>query len=85
MLGCLAGTVQVVAAQAVGLLVGRRDGADIAPRFVQRTANQFGESSGTFRAALIGLGVVLFALTIVVNMGARWVVGRAEIRLKGVV
>jgi len=48
-------------------------------------ANQFGESSGTFRAALIGLGVVLFALTIVVNMGARWVVGRAEIRLKGVV
>jgi hypothetical protein len=43
-LGCLAGIVQVVAAQAVGLLVGRREGADIAPRFVQRTANQFGES-----------------------------------------
>jgi phosphate transport system permease protein len=46
-------------------------------------ANQFGESSGTFRAALIGLGVLLFALTILVNMSARWVVGRAEIRLKG--
>lgn len=47
-------------------------------------ANQFGESSGTFRAALIGLGVVLFFMTIVVNVLARWVVGRAEIRLKGV-
>jgi phosphate transport system permease protein len=46
-------------------------------------ANQFGESSGTFRAALIGLGVALFVLTIVVNVGARWIVGRAEIRLKG--
>jgi phosphate transport system permease protein len=47
-------------------------------------ANQFGESSGTFRAALIGLGVALFFLTIAVNVAARWVVGRAEIRLKGV-
>jgi phosphate transport system permease protein len=46
-------------------------------------ANQFGESSGTFRAALIGLGVALFALTILVNIAARWVVGRAEVRLKG--
>jgi hypothetical protein len=43
-LGWLAGIVQVIAAQAVGLLVGRREGADIAPRFVQRTANQFGKS-----------------------------------------
>jgi phosphate transport system permease protein len=46
-------------------------------------ANQFGESSGTFRAALIGMGVALFFLTIVVNVVARWVVGRAEVRLKG--
>jgi phosphate transport system permease protein len=46
-------------------------------------ANQFGESSGTFRAALIGLGVVLFVLTVVVNVVARWVVGRAELRLRG--
>jgi hypothetical protein len=43
-LGCLAGVVQVVAAQAVGLLVGRRERADIAPRFMQRTANRFGTS-----------------------------------------
>ena len=47
-------------------------------------ANQFGESSGDFRAALIGLGVALFLLTIIVNVVARWVVARAEVRLKGV-
>jgi phosphate transport system permease protein len=46
-------------------------------------ANQFGESSGTFRAALIALGVALFFLTIIVNVVARWVVRRAEVRLKG--
>jgi phosphate transport system permease protein len=41
-------------------------------------ANQFGEASGTFRAALIGLGVVLFAMTIVINVVARSFVSRAE-------
>ncbi len=45
---------------------------------------QFGESSGDFQAALIGLGVVLFAITVVVNLLARLVVSRAERRLKGV-
>jgi phosphate transport system permease protein len=44
---------------------------------------QFGESSGTFTAALIGLGVVLFAMTVVVNLAARVVVRRAELRMKG--
>jgi phosphate transport system permease protein len=44
---------------------------------------QFGESSGDFRSALIGLGVVLFLITVIVNLAARWVVARAEIRLKG--
>ena len=34
-------------------------------------ANEFGEASGTHRAALIGLGVVLFVITIVVNVLAR--------------
>jgi phosphate transport system permease protein len=34
-------------------------------------ANEFGEATGTHRAALIGLGVVLFVLTILVNMLAR--------------
>ncbi len=39
-------------------------------------ANQFGEAGGVHRAALIGLGVVLFAMTIVVNMAARLTFGR---------
>lgn len=46
-------------------------------------ANQFGESGGIHRAALIGLGVVLFLLTILVNVGARRLVHRFERRLGG--
>lgn len=41
-------------------------------------ANQFGEASGTHRAALIGLGVVLFAVTIVIGVIARAVVTRGR-------
>ncbi len=41
-------------------------------------ASQFGEASGTHRAALIGLGVVLFGITIVVNSAARMLVARAD-------
>jgi len=41
-------------------------------------ANQFGEAGGTYRSALIGLGVVLFAMTIAVNMAARLVVNRGR-------
>jgi phosphate transport system permease protein len=40
-------------------------------------ANQFGEASGVFRAALIGLGVLLFAFTIIINIIARTIVGRS--------
>lgn len=40
-------------------------------------ANQFGEAAGIHRAALIGLGVELFALTILVNIMARIVMARA--------
>ena len=40
-------------------------------------ANEFGESGGLHRAALIGLGVELFALTILVNILARVIVGRS--------
>ena len=40
-------------------------------------ANQFPEASGTFRAALIGLGVLLFAFTIIVNVIARTIVRRS--------
>ncbi len=40
-------------------------------------ANQFGEATGTARSALIGLGVVLFGMTILVNLAATAVVSRA--------
>ena len=46
-------------------------------------ANQFGESSGTFRAALVGMGVLLFAITIIVNLVARGFVERSARRAKG--
>jgi phosphate transport system permease protein len=39
-------------------------------------ANQFGEASSLERSALIGLGVVVFVLTILVNSGARVLVNR---------
>jgi phosphate transport system permease protein len=45
--------------------------------------NQFGEATGDFRAALIALGVALFVMTIIVNVTARFVVARAESRLRG--
>lgn len=41
-------------------------------------ANTFAESSGLNRAALIGLGVVLFAMTIVVNVLGQLVARRSE-------
>jgi len=46
-------------------------------------ANQFGEASGEFRAALIGLGVLLFVITILVNLVARGVVERSARRKRG--
>jgi phosphate transport system permease protein len=47
-------------------------------------ANQFGEASGTFRAALIGLAVTLFVITIVVNVIANTVVQRSIKKSRGV-
>ena len=46
-------------------------------------ANQFGEAVDVQRAALIGLGVVLFAITIVVGVIARGFVARVEARSAG--
>jgi phosphate transport system permease protein len=46
--------------------------------------DQFPEAGGDYLAALIGMGVVLFILTTAVNLLARLVVRRAEIRMKGV-
>jgi phosphate transport system permease protein len=46
-------------------------------------ANQFGEASGEFRAALMGLGVLLFGFTIIINILARGVVERSARRKRG--
>ena len=46
-------------------------------------ANQFGEASGTFRAALFGIGVLLFVFTIIVNIIARAIVVRSARRKAG--
>ncbi len=46
-------------------------------------ANQFGEATGEFRAALMGIGVLLFAFTIIINVIARWIVERSARRKRG--
>ena len=46
-------------------------------------ANEFGEATGLKRSALIGCGVVLFALTIVVNVAATSIVQRSIRRTRG--
>jgi phosphate transport system permease protein len=46
-------------------------------------ANQFGESTGVWRAGLMGLGVLLFAFTIIINVIARGVVERSARRMRG--
>ena len=46
-------------------------------------ANQFGEASGVFRAALMGLGVLLFIFTIIINVLARGIVERNARRKRG--
>jgi phosphate transport system permease protein len=46
-------------------------------------ANEFGEASGNYRAALIGMGVILFLITLVVNFSANAVVQRSIRRSRG--
>ena len=46
-------------------------------------ANQFGEAAGLQRSALIGLGLVLFVLTIIVNLVARGIVERSARKMRG--
>ncbi len=46
-------------------------------------ANQFGEATGVWRAGLMGLGVLLFAFTIIVNVIARAAVERSARRMRG--
>jgi phosphate transport system permease protein len=46
-------------------------------------ANLFPEASGEFRSALIGLGFMLFIITIIVNLGARGFVYRSARKMRG--
>ena len=46
-------------------------------------ANLFGEASGEFRAALMGMGVLLFIITIIINVTARGIVQRNARRKRG--
>jgi phosphate transport system permease protein len=46
-------------------------------------ANSWGESEGTYRAALIGLAVTLFAITIVINVFASAIVNRSITKTQG--
>jgi phosphate transport system permease protein len=50
------------------------------PSVIARNLN---ESSGDFQAALIGLGVLLFVITIGINVAARKLVARFDRRFKG--
>jgi phosphate transport system permease protein len=45
--------------------------------------NQFGEATDTYRAALIGMGVVLFFVTLVIGVIARAILARSERKLGG--
>jgi phosphate transport system permease protein len=47
-------------------------------------ANQFGESTGEYRASLIGLGVTLFVITLAVNLVAKGYIVRSQRRLGGI-
>lgn len=46
-------------------------------------ARRLAEASGDYRAALIGLGVTLFVITMLVNIGSRRLVDVVDRRLKG--
>jgi phosphate transport system permease protein len=46
-------------------------------------ANSWGEAEGTYRAALIGLAVTLFAITIVINLAANTIVSRSIAKSQG--
>ena len=46
-------------------------------------ANEFGEATGEFRAALMGMGVLLFVFTIIINVLARGIVERNARRKRG--
>jgi len=72
---------------AVALVIGSRQKVDphifhAGDSMASVIAHEFGEAAATprYRAALIGLAVLLFAFTLIVNVVARWITGRVERR-----
>jgi phosphate transport system permease protein len=72
--------VALVIGAAVQISPNMFSAGDALPSIIVRN---WGESSGTYQAALVGCAVVLFVITIIINYLARIVVSRAEARLKG--
>jgi phosphate transport system permease protein len=75
---------------AVALVIGSTPSLDFPPHLfgpgdamAAVIANQFGEATDVHRAALIGLGVVLFVMTVIINLLARRITSRADRRLAG--
>jgi phosphate transport system permease protein len=70
---------------AVALVIGNT--FDISPHILTpggntiaaNIANRFGEAGGLGRSALIASGLVLFVITLLVNLSARWVIYRAGV------
>ena len=46
-------------------------------------ANDFGEATGDYRSALIGMGVIVFILTFLIGVVARLYLARADRRMRG--
>jgi len=73
---------------AIALLIGAS--VQITPNLFQSgqalpavIVNNWQEAGGTYQAALIACGVLLFLVTVVINYAARLIVRRAERRMKG--
>ncbi|MCU1498490.1 MAG: phosphate transporter inner rane subunit PstC [Acidimicrobiales bacterium] len=95
-LGGLTGAVMLGLGRAMGetIAVTLLIGASSSPRITadvlgpsdampSAIARNLSEASGDFRAALIGLGVTLFVLTMVINVSSRRLVRVVDRRLKG--
>lgn len=95
-LGGLTGAVMLGLGRAMGetiavtLLIGASSRPQISANILgagdampSAIARKLPESSGDFTAALIGLGVTLFVITMVINIASRRVVGVIDRRLKG--
>jgi phosphate transport system permease protein len=66
--------VALVIGSAVGVSSNLFAAGDALPA---RIANEWGEAEGNWRAALVGLAVTLFAITIIVNLAATAIVQRS--------